>query len=224
MTTTAAPLRPSWPAILAAAAGLALGGAALRLAVRALDPSRAVRASLHAGDLDDMVDGDVVAVDDPWGRPYASRPGDLGLPERIWSRGPDGADDDGLGDDVLVFDRARGFDLLATEDDKLFDPLVVLHRVAPPLGLVLALLAVLVGAAQRALDAPRASIAVEVRRALVIAALPAAALIVRIAGGRATWLEDHAPDWLVVPPRATLALTAAGACALLALAVRLRRV
>ncbi|MBX3470290.1 MAG: hypothetical protein KF878_25770 [Planctomycetes bacterium] len=223
MTTTAAPLRPSWPAILAAAAGLALGGVAVRLAVRALDPSRAVRASLHAGDLDDMVDGDVVEVDDPWGRPYVSRPGDLGLPERIWSRGPDGADDGGLHDDVLVFDRARGFDLLATEDDKLFDPLVVLHRVAPPLGLVLALLAVLAGAAQRALEAPRASIAVEVRRALVIAALPAAALIVRIAGGRATWLEGQAPEWLVVPPRAALALTAAGACLLLALAVRLRR-
>ncbi|RMG17643.1 MAG: hypothetical protein D6731_03695 [Planctomycetota bacterium] len=157
---------------------------------------------------------------DPWGRPWVERPYDVARGEggEVYSLGPDGRDEGGRGDDVVLWVGGRGVFVLAVRAH--------LRGALLACAVLLAAGHELLRLSRRRLSEPRAEeLSVELRRAATLA-LPFLLLSVPLAVGLVRALRGFLRPFeevLVVPVPAAAGGLAALATFLLLLWVRLRR-
>ncbi len=215
-TTEQAPLPPPWRRRLPSAALVLLAGVVAR-GLAGLSPCVAVADHLEWREY--MVlrrepgwQQQPAVRPDPWGRPYEVELAGA-VASRIWSRGPDGVDQGGEGDDVPIY----------TGHWNLFfhrEACVDARRWSMPIAVVLAALVLVVTAAQRAALAPRARPGRELLRACVMAAVPAMVWLVLVDNAGA-WVDRVVEaDWTLVRPRTAVSISGVAACVLAALALR----
>jgi hypothetical protein len=217
VTTTTEPHGPRWRRRLAIAGLVLLGGLATR-GLAGLSPCVAVADHLTWREYETLrrargQEQQPPVRPDPWGRPYEVRPEGGEPAVAVWSRGPDGVDQQGAGDDVPIY---TGYWNIFFHWEGCVDA----RRWSVPLGALLALLVVAVTAAERAALASRATLARELARACVIAAVPAAVWLI-VVDSAGAWL-DRVLDttWLLVPPRVAVAISGVAACVLVSLGIR----
>lgn len=140
---------------------------------------------------------------DPWGNRWRRRDAYEGW--SVWSKGPDGKDDGGGGDDVSVDTRAASVEL------------------APSMSVALALLLLWLIAALRALTRPRGpELGAEVGRALFAASVPAVGLGLLVREHGLPELLERGPGLLLVPREVAVVGAAWLVLSLAALAWRVR--